>query len=106
MLSNSCASHFVGEERLRVLYKEYANFERNYSRIYSIEREITTVDNGKLEEIQTLCRQQGISINDYLIAEMMITEGTNKVVIAADIRNHFTVTDKGQWEIIQLLLVL
>ena len=50
-------------------------------------REIIPVCNRELEEIQTLCKQHNITVNDWLIAKMMLEENTNKVVIAADIRN-------------------
>lgn len=40
-----------------------------------------------IRRIQTLCKQNGVSVNDYLIAKMMLEDRTNKVVIAADIRN-------------------
>ena len=52
-----------------------------------MKREIFTVCNRELEEILTLCRQQNITVNDWLIAKMMLEENTDKVVIAADIRN-------------------
>lgn len=75
------------KEGQKVLYKEYADFERTYISRNTIERNIITAEKQELEEIQLLCRQQGISVNDYLIAKMMLEEDTNKVVIAADIRN-------------------
>ena len=46
-----------------------------------------TICNQELEEILTLCKQHSVTVNDWLIAKMMLEENTNKVVIAADIRN-------------------
>ena len=52
-----------------------------------MKREIFTVCNQELEKILTLCKQHNITVNDWLIAKRMLEENTNKVVIAADIRN-------------------
>ena len=75
------------KEGQQVKYEEYGAFERTYIQKYKMIREIFTVCNRELEEIQTLCKQQNITVNDWLIAKMMLNENTNKVVIAADIRN-------------------
>lgn len=76
------------KEGQQVKYEEdYSTFERVYILKHKIKREIFTVCNRELEEIQTLCRQQNITVNDWLIAKMMLEENTNKVIIAADIRN-------------------
>ena len=76
------------KEHRRVSYEEYLDFEKAFLRDNSVRREVTTVDGGELEAIHQLCRQHGVSINDYLIAKMMLEEQTDKVVIAEDIRNH------------------
>lgn len=75
------------KEQHRVMYDTYREFEKNYIRKNDIKREVSTVCNQESEEIQTLCKQNGVSVNDYLIAKMMLEDRTNKVVIAADIRN-------------------
>lgn len=75
------------KEQHRVMYDTYKEFEKNYIRKNDIKREVSTVCNQESEEIQTLCKQNGVSVNDYLIAKMMLEDRTNKVVIAADIRN-------------------
>lgn len=75
------------KEGQRVMYEEYSVFEKAYIQKQKMKREIFTVCNQRLEEIQTLCRQHNVTVNDYLIAKMMLEENTSKVMIAADIRN-------------------
>ena len=76
------------KEGQQVKYEEeYSVFERAYIQKYKINREIITICNRELEKIQTLCKQHSFTVNDWLIAKMMLEENTNKVVIAADIRN-------------------
>lgn len=75
------------KEGQQVAYEEYSAFERAYIQKHKMKREIFTVCNQELEEILTVCKQQSVTVNDWLIAKMMLEENTNKVVIAADIRN-------------------
>ncbi len=75
------------KEGQRVMYEEYSRFERAYIQKHKMKREIFPVCEQELEEIQTLCKRHCVTVNDWLIAKMMLEENTNKVVIAADIRN-------------------
>ncbi len=81
------ANRMWKKEGQQVAYEEYSAFERAYIQKHKMKREIFTVCNQELEEILTVCKQQSVTVNDWLIAKMMLEENTNKVVIAADIRN-------------------
>ena len=74
------------KEGHKVSYDEYLKFEHDYDLKQSIKREIKNIDGEELDDLLGLCRKNGVSLNDYLVARMMIDEGTNKVVIASDIR--------------------
>jgi NRPS condensation-like uncharacterized protein len=75
------------KEGHRVSYDEYLEFERDHDLKQDIKREIKNVDGEELDTLLGLCRENGVSLNDYLVAKMMIDEDTDKVVIASDIRN-------------------
>nr|WP_297707191.1 condensation domain-containing protein [uncultured Butyrivibrio sp.] len=75
------------KEGHKVSYEEYLKFERDHDSKQNIKREIKNIDEEELDTLLDLCRGNGVSINDYLVAKMMIDEGTDKVVIASDIRN-------------------
>ena len=75
------------KEGQQVMYEEYSVFERDYIQKHKMKREIFTVCNQELEEILTLCKQHSVTVNNWLIAKMMLEENTDKVVIAADIRD-------------------
>ena len=75
------------KEGHKVSYDEYLKFERDHDSKQVIKREIKNVDGEELDALLDLCRENGVSLNDYLIARMMTDEGTDKVVIASDIRN-------------------
>ncbi|MCR5684324.1 MAG: hypothetical protein K6G81_02740 [Lachnospiraceae bacterium] len=75
------------KEGHKVSYDEYLEFERDHDSKQDIKREIKNTDEEELDTLLDLCRENGVSLNDYLVARMMIDEGTDKVVIASDIRN-------------------
>ena len=75
------------KEGHKVSYDEYLRFERDHDSKQVIKREIKNVDGEELDALLGLCRENGVSLNDYLIARMMTDEGTDKVIIASDIRN-------------------
>ena len=75
------------KEGHKVSYDKYLRFERDHDSKQVIKREIKNVDGEELDALLGLCRKNGVSLNDYLIARMMTDEGTDKVIIASDIRN-------------------
>ena len=83
------------KERHKVSYDEYLAFERDHDPKQDIKREIKNIDEEELDALLDLCRENGVSLNDYLIARMMIDEGVDKVVIASDIRNKIKNYKKG-----------
>ncbi len=83
------------KEGHKVTYDEYLKFEQDHDSKQDIKREIQNIDEEELDTLLGLCRRNGISLNDYLIAKMMIDEGTDKVVIASDIRNKIKNYKKG-----------
>lgn len=83
------------KEGHKVSYDEYLKFESAYDSKQDLKREITNVDGEELDALLGLCRENGVSLNDYLVARMMIEECTDKVVIASDIRNKIKNYRKG-----------
>ena len=82
-------------ERRRVSYEEYLDFEKKFIRENPVRREIRSIEAGELEEIHSRCRQEGVSVNDWLIAKMMVEQDTEKLVIAADIRERVKCWPQG-----------
>lgn len=75
------------KENKKVSYDEYLGFEKEFIEKNRINRIVVSVCDEELKKITDECRQNGISVNDWLIAKMMIEDSINKVVIAADIRD-------------------
>lgn len=83
------------KEQHPVSYEAYLDFEKDFSRSNIIQREVDTLKGQAFEDIRTLCKQHGISINDYLLARMMRENNINKVIIAADIRDQIHCYNPG-----------
>ncbi|NLD86757.1 MAG: hypothetical protein GX633_00665, partial [Clostridiales bacterium] len=75
------------KENHRVSYDEYLKFEKKYLQENVTRRSLTTIDGSELEEIIKICREENVSVNDYLIARMMRETGSGKMIIACDIRD-------------------
>lgn len=83
------------KENHRVRYDEYLAFEREYTQKHAPRMTVQTVSNEEMAKRADFCRQNGVTINDYLIADMMRTEKARKVVIGADIRRAFSAYQPG-----------
>ena len=83
------------KENHRVSYGEYLAFERRYAQAHAPKMEIETVSDDAQAKNLAFCRQNGVTLNDLLIADMMRAENARKVVIGADIRKEFSAYNPG-----------
>lgn len=83
------------KEGKRVIYKDYLAFEKDFCRKNPLCLYFKSESYERTAEIISMCHDNAISVNDYLIAKMMQEEDTNKVVIAADIRSCLSAFEKG-----------
>lgn len=74
------------QEKQTVLYDEYLDFEKSFASQNPVNRKILDYPGNHLNDIINTCKSNHISVNDYLIAQMIKEEHANKVIIAADIR--------------------
>ncbi len=89
------ANHDWRREKHTVNYTEYLSFEKDFIHNNPTSYEIETLETEEVNGLLNLCRKHGISLNDYLVAEMMCKEQTDRVVIAVDIREQVTCYHKG-----------
>lgn len=69
---------------------DFQHFEKKFLADNPVSYTEETWDAAKVEALLTKCREHGVSLNDYLVAEMMCRENTNRVVAAVDIRKHLS----------------
>lgn len=74
------------KEQHQVTYKQYQEFAKAYGESHPVTYKCYELYGDKLEEMKATCKGNGISINDLLMAHMYLETGTNKIIIAVDIR--------------------
>ena len=83
------------KENHTVSYEQYKSFVEEYSRKHAVEYKTYEVDDVTLAQMTQLCKTNGFSMNDLLMAHMYLQTGTEKIIIAADIRNMLSIYSKG-----------
>lgn len=83
------------KEGHKVSFDEYLKFEKVFDSKQNAVRNIMSFDGPSLEKIVSECKDNEVSVNDYLIAKMMIDENTTKVIIASDIRSKIKNYNEG-----------
>ena len=83
------------KEGHKVSYDEYLKFEKDFDQKQNITRNILNIEGPSFDDILSVCKDNEVSVNDYLIARMMIEENTQKLIIASDIRTKFKNHNEG-----------
>lgn len=82
------------KENHAVSYESYKSFVEEYSKKHAVEYKTYEADKAAMAEMIRLCKTNGFSMNDLLLAHMYVQTGTEKIIIAADIRNKFVKCQK------------
>ncbi|MGN0244036.1 MAG: hypothetical protein ACI4CT_08255, partial [Lachnospiraceae bacterium] len=82
MLINQCNKDWVKENHT-VTYDEYHSFLKNDHTSHAVYR----YEKDAMKKLVSDCKENGVSVNDYLLAKMFIEEHTKKIIIAQDLRD-------------------
>lgn len=86
----------IGKRKNKKLtYEEYSNFVKEYGKTHKVTHERKELSPEEFGAMKEICKQNGVTVNDVLLAQMFIDTGCNKVIIAVDIREHLTGYIKG-----------
>ena len=83
------------KERHCVTYADYHAFANEFLRSDRVRHSIFRIGQEKLDRIRQKCHEEQVTVNDYLIAKMMLEENTRKVIIASDLRNRLSCYREG-----------
>lgn len=83
------------KENHAVSYEQYKRFVEEYSKKHPVEYGTYEVNDTTVAQMTQLCKTNGFSMNDLLMAHMYVQTGTEKIIIAADIRNIVSKYRKG-----------
>ena len=82
-------------EGKRVGYEEYAAFVEKFAASHPVCLKEHRIADEEFKEMVHLCKENGITLNDLLMAHMYIKTGTKKIIIAADIREKLACYREG-----------
>ena len=77
------------KENHTVSYEQYQTFVEEYNKKHPVKFETYNIDAVTMAQMVALCKENGFSMNDLLLAHMFLKTGTGKIIIAADIRHTF-----------------
>ena len=77
------------KEKQTVSYAQYIAFAREYARTHPVDYQVYDIHEDAMADMVQLCRANGFTVNDLLMAHMYLKTGAEKIIIAADIRNQF-----------------
>ena len=83
------------KERHHVTYEEYHAFANEFLKGDKVRHLVSRTGAEELGEIRKKCHEEKVTINDYLIAKMMLEENTRKVIIAGDLRSRLGCYNEG-----------
>lgn len=74
-------------EGSHISYEQYHKFAQRYMQTHTVSHSVTATDNDKLSELLGKCHEQGVTLNDYLLAQMFEKHHPGRIVIASDLRS-------------------
>lgn len=83
------------KENKKVAYKEYHEFAKEFLKNDSVKHTIDRVDRAAVKVITDNCHDNGVSVNDYLVAKMFVEDDTDKIIIASDLRERLSFYTPG-----------
>ena len=83
------------KEKHTVSYELYQSFVEEYSKKHKVVYQTYELNKDEVEQMKLLCKENGFTMNDLLMSQMYCKTGTNKIIIAADIRNVLPCYKKG-----------
>ena len=89
------ANRTWAKERHHVAYDDYHAFANEFLRSDAVRHSVFRTGKEKLERIRRRCHEEQVTVNDYLIAKLMLEEKTGKVIIASDLRDRLSCYREG-----------
>ncbi len=83
------------KENKELTYEEYHRFADEFLKVDKVKHQLFTADKTEAEDIADSCKKEGVTINDYLLAKLFTKEHTERIVIAADLRDSLKCYNKG-----------
>lgn len=78
-----------------VSYDDYQKFEEEFLKSDTVDYSLETIEGDDFTRLRENCKSIGVTVNDWLMAEMAHNTGAKKIIIAFDIRPKLAVYTQG-----------
>ncbi|MBR6089884.1 MAG: hypothetical protein IKP86_08120 [Anaerolineaceae bacterium] len=89
------ANRAWARERRFVSWQEYHAFANEFLEKDAVTHAVVRIGPEELDRIVQQCHDHDATVNDWLLAKMMLEENTEKIIMACDLRDRLTVYRKG-----------
>ena len=89
------ANKTQAKEQKILSYPEYRAFADTFLKNDRVSYAVSRTGAEEIEELRQACRKNGVTLNDYLLAKMMIEDRTEKVIMACDLRSRLDCYTEG-----------
>ena len=90
-----CANKRWRKENHLVSYEKYHDFASKYLQKDRVVHNIVVYGEETMSTIRSLCKENKVTVNDYLTAKMFEEDKTDKVIIACDLRKQLHCYSQG-----------
>ncbi len=91
----SRANKNQAKEQKILSYPEYHAFADAFLKKDKVSHSVFRTGAEEVEKLRQTCRENGVTLNDYLLAKMMIEDRTEKVIMACDLRGRLGCYTEG-----------
>ena len=91
----SRANRNQAKEQKILSYPEYHAFADAFVKQDRVAYSVSRTGAEEVEKLRQVCRGNGVTLNDYLLAKMMTEDQTEKVIMACDLRNRLGCYTEG-----------
>ena len=95
MLTNKANHDWAKEGHDPLFYREYHEYADKFLKTDKIRHSLRKTESAEVRKMRGECREHSVTVNDLLVARMLISESTDKVIIAADLRDRLPFYNKG-----------
>ncbi len=89
------ANRNQAKEQKVLSYPEYHAFADIFLKKDKVSYSVSRTGAEEVEMLRQTCRENGVTLNDYLLAKMMIEDRTKKVIMACDLRSRLDCYTEG-----------
>ena len=95
MLVNKANKGWSKEGQSPLRFEQYHRYASEYLKKDKVSHFFDRIEKNEIKKLIEKCRDNGVTVNDLLVARMMIKDKTDKVIIASDLREKLPFYNKG-----------